>query len=168
MLIQRNQRSAREKPAVGSGDEVILVVLPHPQHAEIDEADHVHEHLRRKLAQRPRKPLRRYGLGRWNGDAEDQDGHRNGEDAVEQEFQPALADDWNRRVLVFHRGRDSIKPLREPYTPRQNVGPCSQHDPPGSCRSRRSRVIACQRPGPPVIALPSCSFTAGSRRPIAE
>jgi len=84
MLIQRNQRSAREKPAVGSGDEVILVVLPHPQHAEIDEADHVHEHLRRKLAQRPRKPLRRYGLGRWNGDAEDQDGHRNGEDAVAQ------------------------------------------------------------------------------------
>jgi hypothetical protein len=50
MLIQK-------KPAVGSGDEVILVVLSYPQHAEIDEADHVHEHLRRKLAPVTGAPL---------------------------------------------------------------------------------------------------------------
>ncbi len=51
---------------------------------------------------------------------------------------------------------------------KQKPSPCSQHDDPGSCRSRRSRFTPCHWAGPAIIALPNRSLSVSSRRPIAE
>ena len=45
-----------------------------------------------------------------------------------------------------------------PHADRQNVSPCNQHVSVWSCASRRSRVTACHRGGPPAIALPNRSL----------
>ena len=71
-----------EEPPVGAGDEVILVVLAHPEDAQVDEADDVRQHLRREVTQRGRQLGRGHLRGRGDRDVEDEDGHRDGEDAV--------------------------------------------------------------------------------------